>query len=255
MKSRHFDHIDLRVRDIGRATKFYVPVLNALGFTVDQKVTDWVSYEAPRSGVGLTEFFGFTHDPNHTPNGTRVAFWAETRAEVDRIADVARAAGALNIEGPEIYADPGYYAVFFDDPEGNKLEVCYREASTSPADVPKRSAEILLVVALAFFAGTIAKLPQFINGVSEEYFYPRNISFVVLPALAIYFLWKNRRPRKFSMGIGLAFIIAAAFINLLPDHHNKSDSVVLACIHLPAFLWCILGVAYSGRIGPDGQRW
>jgi catechol 2,3-dioxygenase-like lactoylglutathione lyase family enzyme len=126
MKPRLFDHIDLRVRDVERAKKFYVPVLNALGFTVDQKLKEWVSYEAPRRGSAVTEFFGFTHDPDHKPNGTRIAFWAETREEVDRIAAVARAAGALNIEGPELYEEPDYYAVFFEDPEGNKLEVCCR---------------------------------------------------------------------------------------------------------------------------------
>ncbi len=127
MKPRLFDHIDLRVRDFERATRFYVPLLKALGFTVDQKIEDWVSYESPRQGAAVTEFFGFTHDPNHTPNGTRIAFWAETREEVDRVAEVARKAGALNIEGPELYAEPGYYAVFFEDPDGNKLEVCYRQ--------------------------------------------------------------------------------------------------------------------------------
>ena len=126
MKSRYFDHIDLRVKDVERAKKFYVPVLKALGFTLDQKIKDWVSYEAPQTDGMPTEFFGFTHDPNHKPNGTRIAFSAETREEVDRVAEVARAAGAKNIEGPEVYEEPGYYAVFFEDPDGNKLEVCCR---------------------------------------------------------------------------------------------------------------------------------
>src|SRR5436309_14346919 len=127
MKARYFDHIDLRVRDMERAKKFYVPVLAALGFTVDQSSKTWVTYAAPPA-VTPTEFFGFTHDPNHKPNGTRIAFWAESREEVNRVAAVAKAAGAKNIEGPEPYTpdEPNYYAVFFDDPEGNKLEVCYR---------------------------------------------------------------------------------------------------------------------------------
>ena len=126
MKSRHFDHIDLRVRDVEQARRFYVPVLKALGFTVDQKIKDWVSYEATSPAGDPTEFFGFTHDSKHTPNGNRIAFWAETREEVDRVAEVARTAGALNVEGPEVYEEPNYYAVFFEDPEGNKLEVCCR---------------------------------------------------------------------------------------------------------------------------------
>ena len=128
MKPRLFDHIDLRVRDAERARTFYVPVLKALGFTVVQKVKGWVSYEGKRTSDKPTEFFGFTHDPNHQPNGTRIAFWAESRDEVDRVADVARKAGAKNIEGPELYVEPGYYAVFFEDPDGNKLEVCHRTA-------------------------------------------------------------------------------------------------------------------------------
>ena len=128
MKSRYFDHIDLRVKDTERAKKFYVPLLAALGFTVNNSNEKWASYDAPRTGSELTEFFGFTHDPNHKPNGTRIAFWAESREEVDRIAAVARAAGAKNIEGPEPYSadEPNYYAVFFEDLEGNKLEVCHR---------------------------------------------------------------------------------------------------------------------------------
>ena len=109
---------------------------NALGFTVDQKLKDWVSYEAPSRSGEVTEFFGFTHDPNHKPNGNRIAFWAETREEVDRIAEVARTAGAKNIEGPELYEEPNYYAVFFEDPEGNKLEVCCRAVSNCRASAP-----------------------------------------------------------------------------------------------------------------------
>ncbi|HEY6229616.1 MAG TPA: VOC family protein, partial [Verrucomicrobiae bacterium] len=59
------------------------------------------------------------------PNENRIAFWAESAADVDRIAKVAARAGARNVEGPMDYA-PGYYAVFFEDPCGNRLEVCYR---------------------------------------------------------------------------------------------------------------------------------
>ena len=39
IKSRHFDHIDLRVKDVERPRKFYVPVLKALGFTLDPNHT------------------------------------------------------------------------------------------------------------------------------------------------------------------------------------------------------------------------
>src|SRR5581483_8596621 len=74
-------------------------------------------------------FFCFTQDRRHRPNKTRIAFWAENRAEVDRLARLARRLGAKNFEEPELCRgySAGYYACFFDDPDGNKLEICYRE--------------------------------------------------------------------------------------------------------------------------------
>ena len=67
-------------------------------------------------------------DHHHIPNATRLAFAVESRKEVDRLADIVRAAGAINIEGPEDmpYARI-YYAVYFEDPSGNRLEVYYCE--------------------------------------------------------------------------------------------------------------------------------
>src|SRR5262249_52785096 len=65
-----------------------------------------------------SEFFGFTRDKKHKPNNTRIAFWADTREEVDRIAKLVRDAGGKNLEGPEICKDysPGYYAFLFRRP-------------------------------------------------------------------------------------------------------------------------------------------
>lgn len=128
MKTRILDHIDLRVKDFKRAMKFYRKFLPALGFTHDTSDDEWGTFYA----VGRdrpSEFFGFTADPKHKPNGTRIAFWAETPEEVDRLTAIAREAGAQNIDGPELVPEyrPGYYAVFFDDPEGNNLEICSRK--------------------------------------------------------------------------------------------------------------------------------
>ncbi len=130
MKTRFFDHIDLRVKDRARAQKFYAQVLPALGFTRDLSDQEWGNFTVP--GEGKHEFFGFTEDRSHQPNGTRISFWADTPAEVDQVAEVVRQAGGRALEGPELCRDytPNYYAFFFEDPDGNKLEVCCR----TPAD-------------------------------------------------------------------------------------------------------------------------
>ena len=128
MKARFLDHIDLRVKDLKRAHEFYGQLLPALGFTADRSDERWGTFYA----VGKdkpSEFFGFDEDRHHQPNGTRIAFWADTREEVDRIARLVCDIGGRNAEGPEICADysPCYYAFFFEDPDGNKLEICCRE--------------------------------------------------------------------------------------------------------------------------------
>ena len=131
MMRRFFDHVDLRVRDLETAKRFYAQVLPAIGFTeAGDQGPEWFSFYAP--GEGKTEFFGFTEDPDHKPNGTRISFWAETREEVDRVAEVVKHAGGKVLEGPELCAEytPDYYAFFWEDPDGNKLEICCR---TPPA--------------------------------------------------------------------------------------------------------------------------
>jgi hypothetical protein len=44
------------------------------------------------------------------------------------VAKIVREAGGQNLEGPQIWPEysPGYYALFFEDPDGNKLEICCR---------------------------------------------------------------------------------------------------------------------------------
>ena len=130
MSGRLFDHIDLRVKNRKVAQRFYSRILPAIGFKIDKSGEEWGQFQPAGKPV---PFFGFTEEHDHKPNGTRIAFWAESRAAVDKIAQVVRKAGGKNIEGPELCLDysPGYYAVFFEDPDGNKLEVCHRGGTTS----------------------------------------------------------------------------------------------------------------------------
>ena len=128
MKTRCFDHIDLRVKDMKLAAKFYSKFLPQLGFVEERPGKKYHMFYSA-GGDKPSEFFGLTQDKNHKPNRTRIAFWADTRKEVDRLAKSVRKAGGKALEGPEICSgySAGYYAFFFEDPEGNKLEICCRE--------------------------------------------------------------------------------------------------------------------------------
>jgi len=135
MRTRLLDHIDLRVKNMDVAAKFYAKFLPQLGFVREKHEPappeshgeDFHTFYSA-GGDRPSEFFGFTEDKNHRPNGTRIAFWAETRRNVDELAKLVREAGGSNLEGPEVVPDysPGYYAFFFEDPDGNKLEICCR---------------------------------------------------------------------------------------------------------------------------------
>ncbi|MBV9642587.1 MAG: VOC family protein [Verrucomicrobia bacterium] len=120
-----YDHIDLRVSDLAKARPFYEAVLPALGFTRKTEIPNWLNYATATPDKGPAKFFGLTESPGHVANENRIAFWAEGPAEVDRLALVATRAGARNVEGPG-WEDETYYAVFFEDPCGNRLEICHR---------------------------------------------------------------------------------------------------------------------------------
>src|SRR5215831_9636050 len=73
MKTRCFDHIDLRVKDMEVARKFYGKFLPELGFAHESPGDDFHTFFAGGSDRPL-EFFSFDEDKNHCPNGTRIAF-------------------------------------------------------------------------------------------------------------------------------------------------------------------------------------
>ena len=127
MKKNPFQHIDLRVNDLDRAWEFYSAILPAIGFEKGNQGKSFSGYDCTEGTPPDQAWFGFTEDKDHRPNANRIAFWAASRAEVDALGEVVRNAGAKNISGPRACPEysAAYYAVFFEDPFGNCLEVCY----------------------------------------------------------------------------------------------------------------------------------
>lgn len=111
--------------------------------------------------------------------------------------------------------------------------------------------ELLFVLVASLIAGIIAKMPA-IFSIDEEFFYPRNIGFVVFPLLAIYFAWRNKLSTGKIAVIAGAILAGLIFINSLPG--KETDTLILSCIHLVLFLWAILGFAFVGEAGNNGGR-
>ena len=129
MAQNPFSHIDLRVRSFAKVTDFYRALLPALGFTIwwGEEGGEWRGASTEDSFPSKA-FFGFTENAEHEPNATCIAFWVDSREAVDRIAELVRTSGGHNLEGPDLTPEysEDYYAVFFEDPDGNRLEVVHR---------------------------------------------------------------------------------------------------------------------------------
>ena len=130
------DHVDICVSSIERSLPFYRELLAPLGYHRVSEVagergeTIWY-LSGPEASIGLREAQTETEAPydRYRIGLHHLAFRADSRAVVEERADWLRDHGAAIESEPREYAyTPGYYAVFFYDPDGLKLELVYAPA-------------------------------------------------------------------------------------------------------------------------------
>lgn len=124
------DHIYLAVSDMERAERFYDPVMQLLGFRKGDRLIGGephahyfnrslqISIRPARSGG--------SHDP-YAPGLHHLCLQLGGRDDVDAAAAALRAQGVAPTE-PKLYPEysPDYYATFFSDPDGIRLELVGR---------------------------------------------------------------------------------------------------------------------------------
>ena len=118
-----YDHIGLKVKDLGASVRFYSAALGGLGLVL-------ASHDANTAGLGPEGSPGlwlYADTGTHTP--VHVAFAAKTRAAVDAFHLAGLKAQGRDNGAPGLRTDysPSYYAAFLIDPDGNNIEaVCYQ---------------------------------------------------------------------------------------------------------------------------------
>jgi hypothetical protein len=146
------------------------------------------------------------------------------------------------------------FSILYPDLKGNTLADFWNERLNYVSDELNwgTARELLFVIVASLMAGVIAKLPAILH-INEEFFYPRNIGFIIFPALSAYFAWKNKLSFSKIASIGSLILVSVLFINSLPDV-DKSDTSLLSCIHLLLFLWAILGFAFVGEKPNNAEK-
>ena len=134
------DHIQITVKDLDAAEGFYDKLLPLLGFdvtkkgraTIEEHDFQVVEYIHPLLVFAITSpRAAFARDAIHRrkPGALHhLAFKAGSREEVDRLHLELKEIGATIVSAPREYPEynpPGYYALFFKDPDGIKYEIVH----------------------------------------------------------------------------------------------------------------------------------
>ncbi|CCH51823.1 hypothetical protein BN8_00774 [Fibrisoma limi BUZ 3] len=142
----------------------------------------------------------------------------------------------------------------YEELKNNKTVAIWYERLNyaSPAISKDSTRDLTFTVIASVLAGLFAKLPELL-AIDEEYFYSRNIAFIVLPLLMAYFLWTQKSSVNKLIGVASVTLISLLYINKLPVA-PRSDTLILACIHLPLFLWTLLGFSFVGDRITDSRK-
>jgi len=132
-RGRLVDHIQLVVRDLSAARRFYAGIFESLSIPIGGTADDY--FWADELFISTAES---TAAQGHLTGRHHLAFQAESRSMVDLFYKAALANGGKDNGSPgerEQY-HPGYYAAFVLDPDGNNIEAVYHgEANRSAPSV------------------------------------------------------------------------------------------------------------------------
>lgn len=122
-------YVTIGTNDLARARSFYDALLAEMGVKRLMQFGDrGYGWAASMDQPMLCVFKPYDGQPATVGNGVMVGIAADSRATVDRIHRKALELGGTDEGRPGLRAEggDGFYAAYFRDPDGNKLDVfCY----------------------------------------------------------------------------------------------------------------------------------
>ncbi len=129
-----FDHVQIKVRDLQTSRAFYAAVLGTLGYGVVFEIAGVVT----GFGTSVHDMFEVRQEGADAAlsRAVHVAFSAPSAEAVRAFHAAALARGGSDNGGPGLRPEyePGYFAAFVIDPDGNNIEAVFASAAAEARD-------------------------------------------------------------------------------------------------------------------------
>ena len=113
-------YVTLGTNDLARAAAFYDAIAAELETPRMMEYESFIAWGKNGGGAGIGLTKPFDGNAASVGNGVMVALAAKDQEQVQRLYDIALANGGT-CEGPPGLRGEGFYAGYFRDPDGNKL--------------------------------------------------------------------------------------------------------------------------------------
>ncbi len=113
-------YVTLGTKDLAKAADFYDAIAAELDTPRMMEFDSFIAWGKPGGGAGIGLTRPFDGNVATVGNGVMVALEAKDKEQVHRLHEIALAHGGT-CEGPPGPRGEGFYAGYFRDPDGNKL--------------------------------------------------------------------------------------------------------------------------------------
>jgi predicted lactoylglutathione lyase len=113
-------YVTLGTKDLAKAAEFYDAIAAELDTPRMMEFDGFIAWGKPGGGAGIGLTRPFDGNVATVGNGVMVALQAKDKEQVHRLHEIALAHGGC-CEGPPGPRGEGFYAGYFRDPDGNKL--------------------------------------------------------------------------------------------------------------------------------------
>ena len=130
------NHISLTVGDLDQAFAFYDPLMRFLGYRLSEREPEYLEWLGPAGWLILRSMRQDTPHDRYARGLHHLSWSADNRDQVDAFHRLLVKQGVKILEAPRPFLEysAGYYAVFFEDPDGIKLELAHTPAQQRPTN-------------------------------------------------------------------------------------------------------------------------